>query len=461
MACWWYATSSTLDVVKLDPGTDSRAVCVDTPLRLRFDRAQRLGTAGVISIRRADGSLADRIDLADASTHVRTVGDAVDDAGEPHLFRYFPVIVEGETVTIYPHRPLAYGQTYYVTIDPGVLAGFQGIGDDRTWRFTTRAAPPPPGTRTLRVAVEGTADFRTVQGAIDFVSKGNSRPVTIDVEPGTYTELTYVRADRPGITVRGRDRERTVIQYANNNVLNGHASNSHCPCRRLDVPDLHNCWRASFGVEADDFTLRNLTLHNTTPDGGSQAEAFRGNGERTILDRVTLRSFQDTLRLQGSGFVTGSTIEGDTDFVWGVGAVFVRDSELRSVGSGYYCQIRNDAQHHGNVFVNCRLTRSPETPDTSVYLARIAPEVFPHSQAVFVGTAMDRHVHPAGWLIQSDDTTPAPDVRFWEYGSTDLEGRPIDTSARHPASRQLTADEAARWSDPAFVLGGWEPACAT
>lgn len=449
--------------MKLEPGTDSRAVCVDTPLRLRFDRPQRLGTRGVISIRRADGSLADRIDLADPSTHLRTVGDAVDDAGELHLFRYFPVIVDGETVTIYPHRQLDYGQTYYVTVDPAVLAGFQGIGDDTTWRFTTRSTPPPPGTRTLRVAADGPADFRTIQGAVDFVPKGNDHPVTIHVEPGTYTELAYVRADRPGITVRGRDREHTVVQYANNNVLNGPAAagNSHCPCRRLDVPDLHNCWRANFGVEADDFTLENITLHNTTSDGGSQAEAFRGNGERTRLDRVTLKSFQDTVRLQGSGYVTDSYIEGDTDFVWGVGTVFVRNSELRSVGPGYYCQIRNDARHHGNVFVDTTLTRSAGTPDRSVYLARIAPAVFPHSQAVFIGTAMDRHVHPAGWLIEPDDTMPAPGVRFWEYGSTDLDGRRIDTSARHPVSRQLTADEAARWSDPAFVLGEWEPDCAT
>ncbi|GAB3412336.1 pectinesterase family protein [Flindersiella endophytica] len=433
--------------MKLEPGTDSNAVCVDTPLRLRFDRPQRLGTGGLIEVRRADGSLAERIDLADPRTHLRTVGDAVDDAGEPRPIRYFPVIVDGETVTIYPHRQLDHGQTYYVTVDSAVLIGFPGIRDQRTWRFTTRSTPPPAGSRTLRVAAEGPADFRTVQGAIDFVPKGNSRSVTIDVEPGTYTELTYVRADRPGITVRGRDRERTVVQYANNNILNG------------QEPD--NRWRANFGVEADDFTLRNITLHNTTPDGGSQAEAFRGNGERTRLEHVTLTSFQDTLRLQGSGFVTDSLIEGDTDFVWGAGAVFVRDSELRSRGPGYYCQIRNDARHNGNVFVNTRLTRSPDTPDGSVYLARIAPQVFPYSQAVFIGTAMDRHVHPAGWLIQPDDTMPAPDVRFWEYGSTDLEGRLIATSRRHPASRQLTAEEAARWGDPTFVLGEWRHACET
>jgi hypothetical protein len=34
----------------------------------------------------------------------------------------------------------------------------------------------------------------------------------------------------------------------------------------------------------------------------------------------------------------------------------------------------------------------------------------------------------------------------------------VDTSQRLACSRQLTAAEAAQWSDPAFVLGGWVPA---
>jgi hypothetical protein len=34
----------------------------------------------------------------------------------------------------------------------------------------------------------------------------------------------------------------------------------------------------------------------------------------------------------------------------------------------------------------------------------------------------------------------------------------VDTSQRLACSRQLTAAEAAQWSDPAFVLNGWVPA---
>jgi len=57
-------------------------------------------------------------------------------------------------------------------------------------------------------------------------------------------------------------------------------------------------------------------------------------------------------------------------------------------------------------------------------------------------------VIPVGWRL--DNATTAPNVQFWEYNSTDLNGNPLDVSQRAAFSRQLTAAEAAQWSDPAL-----------
>jgi pectin methylesterase-like acyl-CoA thioesterase len=436
-------------------------VCVDTPLRLAFGRPVSVGTSGAVEVRRADGTVADRIDLGDPRSYERTVGDAVSETGVPHRFAYRPVVAEGDTATIYLHHRLDYGRAYHVTVDAGV---FPGIGGPWTWRFTTRAAPPRRGATRLTVAADGSGDFCTVQGAIDFVPEGATRPVRIDVGPGTYTEIDYVRADRPDITVRGAGRDRTVLQYANNNSLNGDSAlagstdpGDVCPRQALPGHDTYNCWRASFGVEAAGFTLRDITLRNTTPYGGSQAEAFRGNADRITLDRVNLDSFQDTLRLQGRAFVTDSRIAGDVDFVWGTGSVFLRHSELRSLHGGYLTQARDDQAHPGYVFADDRLTRGPDTADASVYLGRIDPAVYPYSQSVFLRTVMEAHIRPQGWQLNNAGCDRAAGVRFWEYESTDAAGRPIGTGARLPCSRRLTAAEAARWGDPAYVLGGWVP----
>jgi pectin methylesterase-like acyl-CoA thioesterase len=328
-------------------------------------------------------------------------------------------------------------------MDPGVVtdpngAPFTGFSGGDSWSFGTRITGPVTGATALRVAADNSGDFCAIQSAIDFVPANNTVPVTISIAPGTYNEINYVASNKPFITVQGEDRNGTVIQYPNNNNLNSTNGN----------------YRAMFGVDASDFTLQNITLWNTTPHGGSQAEAFRGYGSRTLLNRVTLKSFQDTLLLQGAGFVTDSYIEGDVDFMWGDGAVFFQNDQLQAVTSGgYYTQIRNGQGQNGNVYVNCQLTAAAGV--TGSYLGRIDPTVFPYSQVVYINSQMGPHILPVGWLLNNSNS--APNVQFWEYGSTDLNGNPLDVSQRLNVSQQISAAQAAQWSDPGFVLGGWVP----
>ncbi|MBE3109717.1 MAG: immunoglobulin domain-containing protein, partial [Acidobacteria bacterium] len=67
-----------------------------------------------------------------------------------------------------------------------------------------------------------------------------------------------------------------------------------------------------------------------------------------------------------------------------------------------------------------------------------------------------------GWGTVGGD---ASNVHYWEYNSTNVsDGRPVDVSQRHPASRQLTMEKDARtianYSNPTWVLGGWTPTMA-
>jgi pectin methylesterase-like acyl-CoA thioesterase len=426
------------------PDNGAAGICIDTPLAITFDQQPYIGTTGTIGIHHADGSLADSIDLADPTLFKRFIGGA-QAGGVPYAFNYYPIIITGNTAAIYLHRALDYGQTYYLTMDPGTItdaAGepFDGISDPATWRFSTKPDGPAAGTTRLAVAADNSGDFCTVQGAIDFVPQNNTHRVVITVGSGTYNEIVYVRSNKPILTITGQDRAQTVIQYANNSNFNGAVSGN---------------FRTMFGVDANDFVLTNITLHNTTPHGGSQAEAFRSGSQRILLNHVNLMSYQDTLLLQGKGFVNDSYIEGDVDFMWGTGAVFFQNCELKAVTSnGYYTMIRNPQGVNGDIFVNCRLTRANDSI-TGSYLARIDPNVFPYSQVVYINCAMDAHIRPVGWLL--NNATLAPNVQFWEYNSTDLGGNALDVSQRAAVSRQLSAEEAAPWSDPAFVLGGWVP----
>jgi pectin methylesterase-like acyl-CoA thioesterase len=430
---------SAMSATNVAPASGATEINIDQPLYVTFNQPVRVGNTGRLRIHKDDGTVVDTIDMSLA---------AQSRANGTVTFNYYPIIANGNTAAIYPHQKLAYGQTYYVTMEPGVVtdtagAPFAGITQPFAWSYTTKGSGPATGALALTVAADGTGDFSTVQGAIDFVPANNTKRVVITVRRGTYTEIVYVGSNKPFVTVRGEDRNESVIQYTNNNNFNPTSTTT----------------RPAFGVDAADFTLENITIRNTTPKGGSQAEAFRGNNNRIVLNRVSLYSYQDTLLLQSptnqGGFVTDSYIEGDVDFAWGVGTVFFQNTELKMLTSGaYYTQIRNVQGRNGYVFSNCRLTGAPGV--TNAYLTRIDPNVFPYSQVVFINTQMQSGVViPAGWLL--NNATSAPNVQFWEYNTTDLNGVPANVSQRAAFSRQITAAEAAQWSNPSFVLGGWTP----
>src|SRR5262249_16992265 len=122
-----------------------------------------------------------------------------------------------------PHVTLAYNKTYSVSIDLGVFKTangvFAGIAGDTAWRFSTKPAPPAAGATTLMVAADGTGDFATVQGAIDFVPTGNSVRRLVFIRRGGYQELVHVN-NKPFVTLHGEDRTATIISYANNSNFN-------------------------------------------------------------------------------------------------------------------------------------------------------------------------------------------------------------------------------------------------
>ncbi len=298
------------------------------------------------------------------------------------------------------------------------------------------------GAKDFVVAADGSGDFKTVQAAVDAAPVDSATRTTILVRRGTYAELVVVPREKKNLTLRGEDRRGTVIAATNNAKLNTGGR------------------RELVSVAADDFILENLTLHNLTPKGGTQAEAIRVRADRVILRGCEFKSFQDTLRLDGRVYVRDCYVEGDVDYVWGGGTVYFDRCTFHSLNNGYLVQSRNDEAHDGYVFVDCTLTGAPHLE--RYVLARIEPGRFPHSHVAFIDCKIGSFLSPVGWLLDkapgAETVGPADGVRFWEYRSTDLAGKPLDVSARLPVSRQISAAEAARMRDVGQVLGGWVPA---
>ncbi|QGZ38628.1 pectin methylesterase-like acyl-CoA thioesterase [Pseudoduganella flava] len=466
------------------PEPGARDVPWDTPLRLRFDAPPILGkSGGAIRIhRKRDGALVDTI-RADGEY------DLLGHEGQPlrRAVRLQPIALEGRNVIVHPHSDrLRPGEEYTVTIDAGVLNGtlggqpFGGVAAEQGWTFRTRASAPR-GT-TFTVDDDGPADFRTVQGALNYTMAHVARgtPVLLAIRNGRYQEQLYLRG-KDNVTLRGESRDGVVIDAVNNDGLNpgsGTSQDAHSPGITGG--------RAIFLIEdADLVTLDTLTIRNSTlrPNGG-QAEALFFNSEgRLVAKNASFFSEQDTVQVRGYAWFWRTLIAGNVDFIWGNNhAALFEESELRTVGDsgrpdsgGYLLQARTVAPgDKGFLFVNSRLTHGPgpkgsDVPPGTTFLARSSGYDFVWDHIAFIDCRMGPHIAPAGWAgpnVKQPMPNPAQAgaAGGWrEYGTRDLQGRPLDLSHRlHGRVLSLDEARAAYGGRAAFFAGfgggrGWNP----
>jgi len=432
-------------IVSRLPDQNAKDVCVDTHLSLTFNSAPTLGKSGAIRIfDAADNKLVDTVDVSLPTDHQTYV------IGGSSLHAY-PVIITGNTAFIYPHNNcLSYGKTYNVKLDADVFAGLDGNLD---WTFSTKAAPPPAGADRVVVSGDGAGDFSTVQGAVDFVPENNTKPLTIFIKKGTYTEIVSF-AGKNHVTFLGEDRDQTIVAYSNNNSFQPNLATPQTPFGGSSYR------RGVFmGLNSSDVVLENFTIRNTTHKGGSQAEAIvfkevrnqkEPNVSQTILAHMNLYSFQDTLQISGKAYLTDTYVEGDTDYMWGNGPCFFQNCSFKTLTNRTsFTQTRNDAQHHGFVFVDCKFDGAAGVTTAALGNGSGTSEV------VLINCGLGKMLAPTGWASRGANNS--------EYNTTNLtDGKPYDMSQWPAWMKHLTmekdADAIAHFRDPAWVLEGWTPA---
>lgn len=374
---------SPMTVVSVSPTNGASGICYDTPLTVTFSDPVSLGSVGAIKICDAStGTPVDTISAALGQTQQRTF------PGDGQSFTYPTITISGNTVKINPHfNTLTSNKTYYVTIDPKTFkdsggTNFVGLTATNLWQFTTKATGPADPVN-LVVNQDGSADFLTVQGAVNSIANGNTTPTVINIRNGLYNEIVNITA-KHNVTFRGQSRSGTVISFPNNatyQVLNSGTTHA----------------RMNFKVNANDITLHSLTISNSTPQGGSQAEALmiEGNNaasaaKRCVIFQCDIVSRQDTILANinaSQAYFYQSLIKGNFDYIWGGGNLFFEQCEIRTIAgaSGFnVTAARTDTgatqsaslpwanpggtyTANGMSFVNCTFTVEPGV--TTVTLA--------------------------------------------------------------------------------------------
>ena len=185
---------AALSVTRFFPAPGATAVSPDTPLRLTFTAAPALGATGKIYIHDvATQAVVATIDVQ-SPLGIKTIG------GLDNYNYHTVLIADGEATLVLKPGALAYGRSYYVTIETGAFKSgadsFGGVELPTAWRFTTKPAAPTAAAKRLTVAADGTGDFCTVQGALDAIPEGNTAPVTLFVRRGTYRGCRAQQAAR-------------------------------------------------------------------------------------------------------------------------------------------------------------------------------------------------------------------------------------------------------------------------
>lgn len=317
----------------------------------------------------------------------------------------------------------------------------------------------PAEDNTLYVAVDGTAEYSSIQSALDAAS---SEGAVIMVAPGTYREVLTV--SKPNIQLRSANSDASKTVVVNNRSAGANGGTLHS---------------ATVNVTADNFLAENITFendfnrtHQQLP-GGSQALALLVTGDRAIFRNVRLLGNQDTVYagsrncapdgahcIPARQYFLDCYVAGNVDFIFGDGKAVFDHCEIHNTphaGGFITAQSKHYAEEDsGFVLDHCKLTADPGVTG-KVYLGR---PWRPYATVVYLNTEMGEDIDPVGWREWHPGETHSLDTAYFaEYASSGPGAHPAE---RDPHTRFLTPEQALQFEPNNFLSGSdnWKPAPA-
>lgn len=187
--------------------------------------------------------------------------------------------------------------------------------------------------KKIVVALEGPADFRSIQEAVNSLPDSSATPRVIHIKPGRYYEKIFI--SKHNIVLEGKDRETTKIIQA--------IARDEWRCDHKDDWGV-----ATMNLNGNDITLINLTVANdygfTQKEPRTVSCASDSSGKKVITKeghQMALRSM-NTTRLKAIN-CRFSAWAGDTVSPWNLmGGMFYFKDCVMEGGVDFYCP-RGDA----------------------------------------------------------------------------------------------------------------------
>ncbi|MCW6010113.1 pectin esterase [Micromonospora sp. CPCC 205371] len=327
-------------------------------------------------------------------------------------------------------------------------------------------APAAAGPRgnCVTVAADGSANFTTIQAAVDAVPAGKATPFVIKIKPGVYRGQVIVPADRPRVALRGLGRDPSQVV-----IVDDRASGTPKP----GGGTWGTSGSASVTIDGADFSARNLTFANDFDENAHpeitarQAVAVLTRADRLVFEHVRFLGNQDTLYLNSPNATTPSRVylrncyvAGDVDFIFGRATAVFDRCRVHSLdrgsttNNGYVTAASTSIDNpYGLLFTRCVFTG--DAAAGTVYLGRPwHPSQDPNAiaQTLIRQSILGAHINPA---------TPWTDFGTWSWRDARYaEYRNIGPGAAESPDRPQLTDAEARDLTVADYLRGpdaWSP----
>lgn len=276
------------------------------------------------------------------------------------------------------------------------------------------------------VSKDGSADFESIQDAVDQLKSFPDQRITLFIKNGKYEEKVNIHQWNTNIKIIGEDREKTIITFNDSfaDIDKGRNSTFFTP---------------TLSIEANDIILENLTVENVAGDVG-QAVALSIISNRVAVINCKILGNQDTLYLGNEGkiYIKDSYIEGTTDYIFGGATAYVENCILHSKKDSYITAPSTLAgSEFGFVFNGCRLTAAENV--TKVYLGRPWRNF---AKSVFLNSELSTSIAPEGWHNWNKPESEQQ-AFFAEFNNT---GEGADKDSRVKWSNQLSKRQAKKYT---------------
>jgi pectinesterase len=255
--------------------------------------------------------------------------------------------------------------------------------------------------------------------------------VEVNIRKGTYREKIIIPSWKTNISFIGEDKEQTIVSWDD---YSGKG-------------DIDTFTSYTVLVQGNGFRAENMTFENTAGPVG-QAVALHVEADRCVFKNCRIIGNQDTLYAgvdNSRQYYLNCYIEGTTDFIFGPATAVFENCTIHCKKNSYITAASTPQnQPYGLVFLNCKVTASPEARE--VYLGR---PWRPFAKTAFLNTTLGEHIRPEGWHNWNKPDAEKTTL-YAEYNS---KGPGASPGSRVDWAKQLKKKEA-RDYNPDRILSG-------